>query len=125
MKWWIHKKWLEELYDLRSKVVHKGQHETKKWGWKLDQHLVLAALVFRLAVKLMLERDGHYILSDSDKIRCLAVDKLLGAIAWDQADEEERTTRWDSIMSKIRSDYSFDRAMEKIQRERPDWFGGE
>jgi hypothetical protein len=122
LKWWVHKKWIEELYDVRSKVVHKGKHSTRKWGWQLDEHLVMAALLFPLAVKLLLQRDGYYTLTDDDRIRCLAVDKLLGATGWDERSEDDRTTRWDAIMSKVRSDYSFEKVMEAIKREHPDWF---
>jgi hypothetical protein len=116
---WVHKKWIEELYDVRSKMVHKGKHLTRKWGWQLEEHLVIAALVFPLAVKLMLERDGHYTLTDDDHARCLAVDKLLAATGWGEQDKSGRTTVWDSIMSKSRLDYGFDKRWEKFKREHP------
>ena len=72
--WWVHRKWIEELYDVRSKVVHKGSHASRPWGWSLFEHLVMAAQVFPLIVKLLLEKEGHYALSDEDRVRCLAVD---------------------------------------------------
>lgn len=37
----------------------------------------MAALVFPLVVKLLLEREGHYVLTDDDRDWCFAVDKLL------------------------------------------------
>jgi hypothetical protein len=79
--------------------------------------------LYPLAVKLMLERDGQYTITDSDHIRCLSLYNLLAATAWGEGDESDRTTRWDSIISKTRSDYSFDKVMEKITREHPEWFG--
>lgn len=117
--WWVHQKWIEELYDVRSKVVHKGKHLTRKWGWQIDEHLVMAALVLPLTVKLMLERDGHYTLTDDDHARCLAVDKLLAATGWGDRNEGRRTTAWNSITSKSKLDYGFDKRLEKFKREHP------
>jgi hypothetical protein len=57
--WWVHRKWLEELYDLRSSVVHEGGHHAHRWGWQLSEHLVMAAFVFPLTVKLLLEAEGQ------------------------------------------------------------------
>jgi hypothetical protein len=54
------------LYDVRSKVVHKGDHTGRSWGWDIAEHLVMAGHVFPLVVKLMLEQDGHYRPTGSD-----------------------------------------------------------
>jgi hypothetical protein len=58
-KWWVHRKWLEELYDVRSKATHKGHHADRPWGWTLGEHLLMAAVVFPLTVKALLAREGH------------------------------------------------------------------
>ena len=52
-KWWVHQKWLEELYDVRSKATHKGHHADRAWGWQIDEHLLMAAFVFPLVVKVL------------------------------------------------------------------------
>jgi hypothetical protein len=32
LRWWVHQKWLEELYDVRSKSAHDGHHAHRPWG---------------------------------------------------------------------------------------------
>jgi hypothetical protein len=125
--WWVHKKWIEELYDVRSKVVHKDDHKVREaWGWDIAEHLVMAAHVLPLVVKLMLENEGHYKLSDDDRSACLATDPLLVATQWvddrDERDAEEKRPSWQRILSKSRLDMSFDRAMEKYRKEHPEAF---
>jgi hypothetical protein len=51
---------MEELYDVRSKAAHRGHHQQRQWGWSLPEHLLMAAFVFPLTVKLLLQHDGHY-----------------------------------------------------------------
>jgi hypothetical protein len=126
--WWAHKKWIEELYDVRSKVVHKGDHKVRGlWGWDIAEHLVLAAHVLPLVVKLMLENEGHYKLTDDDRSACLATDALLVATQWiddrDELDAEDKRPSWQRILSKSRLNVSFDRIMEKYTKEHPEAFG--
>jgi hypothetical protein len=33
LQWWVHRKWMEELYFVRSKAVHHGRHDMRTWGW--------------------------------------------------------------------------------------------
>ena len=82
LKWWVHQKWLEELYGMRNKVAHEGSDGGRSGGWTIFEHLVMAAYVFPLAVKLLLEREGHYVLTDTDRGRCWAVDPLLALAQW-------------------------------------------
>ena len=100
-KWWVHQKWIEELYDMRSKVVHKGSYGGRPWGWTILEHLVMAAYVFPLAVKLLLEREGHYALTDTDRGGCRAVDQLLALAQWveEEAGRESQES-WTGIRSK-------------------------
>ncbi|OFW02270.1 MAG: hypothetical protein A3J29_23080 [Acidobacteria bacterium RIFCSPLOWO2_12_FULL_67_14b] len=127
LKWWVHRKWIEELYDLRSKVVHKGTHGSRKWGWTLFEHLVMAAHGLPLAVKLLLVENRFYQLSDEDRIRCLAVDRLLHSTRWvDRRDvAEESPDTWTAIRSKIRQDLNWERAWEAVRKKHPDMFDGE
>jgi hypothetical protein len=82
LQWWVHRKWMEELYDLRSRVIHAGDHGGRAWGWNIAAHLVMAAHVFTRAVKLLLAQEGHYALSNDDKAGCAAVDPLLAETQW-------------------------------------------
>ena len=62
---------------MRNKVAHEGSDGGRSGGWTIFEHLVMAAYVFPLAVKLLLEREGHYVLTDTDRGGCWAVDQLL------------------------------------------------
>jgi hypothetical protein len=104
-KWWVHRKWLEELYDVRSKAVHKGHHQERSWGWSIAEHLVMAAYVFPLTVKSLLEREGHYTFGDNDRLRCRTIDKLLSATDWAKPVRRQIRT-WNSIIADLRSEVS-------------------
>ena len=64
---------------MRNKVAHEGSDGGRSGGWTIFEHLVMAAYVFPLAVKLLLEREGHYVLTDTDRGWCWAVDLKPGA----------------------------------------------
>ncbi len=85
--WWVHKKWIEELYNLRSKSAHKGTHAGRNWAWLPREHLVMAAFVFPLLIKLMLAREGFYELSDEDRAHGGAVDRILASTGWHEPGE--------------------------------------
>lgn len=122
-KWWVHRKWMEELYDVRSKVVHKGDHSSRSWGWQIGEHLVMAAHVFPLAVKLMLEKEGHYAPTDEDRAACLATDLLLVETQWvEDRDGRDTGHSWHEVINKTTSSVRFDKIWEKYKKEHPDLF---
>jgi hypothetical protein len=102
-QWWVHRKWIEELYQLRNESAHGGTTDTRDRGWSAFQHLVIAAFVFPLVVKLLLEREGFYELSTYDAVRCKAVDKLLAIDRW-AGHDDECASRWDEVISKLHTD---------------------
>lgn len=124
-QWWVHRKWIEELYDMRSKSVHEGTATGKTWGWIPAEHLVMAAWVFPLAVKLLLQQDGHYRLTDKDTGRCLSVDTLLGMAGW--AEDQGSSSRWHKAVSRTErlltfdklGDQAFERWLTELQRRAP------
>jgi hypothetical protein len=127
--WWVHQKWIEELYDVRSKVVHKGSAAVRSWGWSVFEHLVMAAHVFPLTVKLMLSTEGHYTLTQDDQVRCLIVDKLLASARWVDAyddDDDEAPLgsdeSWTRILSATRSRLAFAKAWSSVRDNRPELF---
>ena len=118
-KWWVHRKWIEELYDMRNKVAHEGSDGGRSRGWTISEHLVMAAYVLPLAVKLLLEREGHYALTDTDRGGCRAVDQLLALAQWveEEAGRESKES-WTSIRSKAIQDLLFRNFFDK----HPEWF---
>ena len=122
-KWWVHRKWIEELYDVRSKVVHRGHPGDRSWGWQVGEHLVMAAHVFPLAVKLLLEQEGHYAPTDEDRASCLATDLLLSETRWVATDDgREEGRSWNEVIQKTRRDLRFDAIWERYKAKHPDLF---
>lgn len=122
-RWWAHRKWMEELYDFRSKVVHEGHHDCRPWGWQIGEHLVMAAHVFPLTVKLILEKEGHYAPTDEDRAACLATDLLLVEKQWvEDRDGQKRGHSWQEVIHKTASSVRFDANWERYKREHPDAF---
>jgi hypothetical protein len=117
--WPAHRKWMEELYDARSQGVHKGHHKARTWGWTLREHLVMAAHVFPLAVKLLLAREGHYQFSEKDRDSAESVDKILVAKDWDD-EPDERSSVWATIMSDAHSRRLWKRIAERMRAESSD-----
>ncbi len=119
LKWWVHRKWMEELYGIRSKVVHRGTAGGRRWGWALFHHLVMAAHVFPLVVKLLLQQEGHYTLTDDDRVACLAVDKLLKSTDWRAEDEDGREIddSWAKILWTTKLHMITERAVEKLSKQ--------
>jgi hypothetical protein len=123
--WWVHRKWIEELYDLRSSVVHEGQHAAYEWGWALREHLVVAAFVFPLAVKLLLAQEGHYAFTSADEAQWKSIDKLLGITGWDEENESSNDGRaWHRVVSKAKWDLDFEKRMEQFKKDHPGFSWG-
>ena len=122
-KWWVHRKWIEELYGMRNKVAHEGSDGGRSGGWTIFEHLVMAAYVFPLAVKLLLEREGHYALTDTDRGGCLAVDKLLACAQWieDEAGRESQES-WTGIHSKAIQNLRLTQLLENFLDKHPEAF---
>ena len=116
--WWVHRKWMEELYDLRSKSVHKGHHSDRTWGWSLFEHLAMAAWVFPLTVKMLLQREGHYQLTDHDCSHCLAIDQLLAVDGWGELIEDGiGPPRWHEVVSTTRRNYELSAIAKRFAQQ--------
>jgi hypothetical protein len=116
--WWVHRKWIEELYRLRNSSAHDGSHVGRVWGWSPPEHLLMAAFVFPLAVKLLLEREGNYKLTDEDMGRCLAVDKLLAITGWDE-EPADGPHRWHEIVASSQRDHILEKIAKQYLKEQP------
>lgn len=121
--WWVHRKWIEELYSVRNKSVHEGTAAGKSWGWSPFEHLVIAAFVFPLVVKRLLEDEGLYRTTSEDIAHCKAIDNLLIADGWNRVDGED-ASRWLKIVSKEENSLRFEAAFAKVFADSPDNDGG-
>lgn len=113
----MHRKWIEELYNVRSKSVHKGAAHMETCGWHPTEHLVMAAWVFPMAVKCLLQRDGHYTITDDDRARCLTVDKLLATTGW--AEDDGYGSKWSQIVSETREHHLLEIAIQNTLEQNP------
>ncbi len=102
--WWTHRKWIEELYDLRSKSVHGQAVGHRSWGWTPFEHLLMAAVAFPLAVKLLLQRDGHYAVTTDDRALCGAMDEILSSADWRADADDDGAALWHRIIDRRRTD---------------------
>jgi hypothetical protein len=124
-QWWVHRIWITELYDVRSKAVHKGTTATRPWGWSVFEHLVMAAHVFPLTVKLQLAAEKRYTLTDEDRVRCLIVDKILASPRWAADPSGKSEESWSRILSDTQSHLAFENAIKAVQLAHPELFTGD
>ena len=116
--WRVHRKWIEEMYHLRNSYAHGKSITGRTWGWAPLEHLVIAALVFPLALKLLLTAEGHYKITRQDEVMCAAVDGLLGQIDWREPSEKDRNcTRWEQVLRDARSANRVARAVRRWQEQ--------
>jgi hypothetical protein len=94
--WLVCQKWARELYEERNVFSHHRRHAHVATNWTPGQHLVLAAYTYPLTVKLLLERDGTYTLSDEERGCCFALDPLLDRWKPRAHDPLNNEEDWDS-----------------------------
>lgn len=122
--WIICKKWAKEFYEQRSSFVHNGDKEELSSNWSVQQHLLLAAFSFPLSVKLLLEKEGQYQLSKTDKSWCHVFEELLNR--WDPRAEDPSVNdeNWDEYnrpsWSNIVTSEEAQRGIEEILCQAPD-----
>ena len=108
--WLVCEKWARELYEERSAFSHHRRHEDIATNWATRQHLVLAAYTYPLTIKLLLEREATYALSDEERGCCFALDPLLdrweprahdllnNEEEWDSYDDRYGRPTWSKIV---------------------------
>lgn len=80
--WSIFKTWAHEFYQLRNEFVHSKKTPHRTWGWHNLEHAVMGAFTFPLLLKLKLNQESLYELSDQDEKRCHALGNLLVTPDW-------------------------------------------
>jgi len=100
-QWQLGRKFIEELHQLRSAIVHGEDRDKRKWGWSNFEHLVIGAYVYPLAVKLLLQTGGHYKLTDNDEIACRSIDIILAKTKWhERPSQTANHTNWQECISE-------------------------
>lgn len=94
--WPLHRKWMKELYEARSEQAHGNKAPKRSSNWHPHQHVVLAAFIYPLTVKLRLAAEGRYQLTVREQGACDAIDKLLDS---DWGNGWRRPPEWSSVLS--------------------------
>lgn len=94
--WPVHRKWMKELYEVRSAEVHGKVKPEFSRNWTAEQHLVVAAFVYPLAIKLLLANEGNYVMTEVELGACDALDDLLDS-HWGKG--WKQPPGWSSILS--------------------------
>jgi hypothetical protein len=108
--WPIHQKWIKELFEARNSRAHRGPVSDFRVNWADWQHMIIAAFVYPLAIKLRLATAGFYDLSDEELGRCEALDHLLDSDwgkGWRQPPE------WPELLSSYEDARSWSRLVER------------
>lgn len=100
--WFVHRKWIEELYNLRNAYAHGTALSARTWGWLRPEHLVIAAFALPLTVKLCLKQEGHYALTEEDEVRCHALDLLLAKTDWREFQQSNLTVWQEQLQAAAR-----------------------
>lgn len=95
--WSIKKKWMKELYEVRSSYAHRGKRSALSSNWGHWQHIVIAAFTYPLTVKLLSKDAGLYELREEDQVNCDVLDRLLIS-DWGKGWEQE--PEWSSIIDE-------------------------
>src|SRR3989338_863442 len=98
-QWQLGRKFIQELHRRRSKYIHGNDVSKKSWGWSPDEHLVMGAFIFPLAVKLLLEKVELYSLTNEDRKACKAIDIILAKTDWKSSWQSSliRDAFWSSL----------------------------
>lgn len=101
--WPLHRKWMKELYEARSATAHRGPKSEFSVNFRTEKHLVIAAFVFPLIVKLKLADAGLYTLSSDENASCEVLDELIDS---DWGTGVENPPQWPSILDQAQASRS-------------------
>jgi hypothetical protein len=112
--WPVHRKWAQEFYQLRNDYTHGNDVGARTWGWQPLEHLVMAAFLFPVIVKVLLSKEGYYQLTEDDEGALRAIDKLLIVNRWGQrVGSHSNATAWQETFRKSIHNLAMHRAIEK------------
>ncbi|CAN7380061.1 hypothetical protein LJR016_002222 [Devosia sp. LjRoot16] len=115
LTWRVHRKWMKELYEQRSVTAHGKERDHLSSNWVVGQHMVIAAFVFPLLLKVMLSDAGLYELTDNEEVDCEVVDDLLDS-DWGNP-KTGRQPAWPTIVGEARGAHGLRRAVERAMSE--------
>lgn len=112
--WPLHQKWMKELYEARSSQVHRGPKSEFSSNFEPEKHMVIAAFVFPLVVKLKLADADLYTLSSDEIASCEVLDELIDS---DWGTYPDTPSEWPKILDKAQSDHKRRDAIKRAMRD--------
>jgi hypothetical protein len=112
--WPLHRKWMKELYEARSSQAHRGPKPEFSSNFEPEKHLVIAAFVFPLVMKLKLANAGLYILSSDEIASCEVLDELIDS---DWGTGFENPPQWPRILDQAQANRSLRTVIMKTMRK--------
>jgi hypothetical protein len=112
--WPLHRKWMKELYEARSSKAHRGPKPEFSSNFEPEKHLVIAAFVFPVVIKLKLADAGLYILSSDEIASCEVLDELIDS---DWGTGFENPPQWPRILDQAQASRSLRAVIIKALQE--------
>lgn len=118
-QWYICRKWMQEIYQLRNDYTHGNDPTRRTWGWNVLEHSLMASFVFPLTVKILLAQESKYSLTEADKVRMGSIDILLNAQNWFKpTDPSAAVSTWQKTINDYKLRSRLERAVEKVIEKR-------
>lgn len=129
--------WIRDMYRTRNSFAHGGKERRKTPAiWSTQEHLLLSSFIFPVCVKIELEKEGFYKLTDEDLLKIISFDRLLRTeTLYTQAEDKDidectkgldaavarsmKTWIWTDILRQARSAKNRDRAIAAYQGKKP------
>jgi hypothetical protein len=95
--------WAREFCDLRGSFAHGRRRESDRFVWSRHAHLAFASMLFPLAIKAHLARQGHWQLSEIDTQRLRVIDAYVTHDPFKEIDRAAAESHpWADVDSSIR-----------------------
>ncbi|MBI2094928.1 MAG: hypothetical protein HYT89_02035 [Candidatus Omnitrophica bacterium] len=108
--------WISDFFKLRGENAHGKRLPRGPLVWASMEHLLLASFLFPHLLKLQLQEDGYYKLTDDDEADLMAFEPLLAAKCLEKT-ADGKGWIWSEVFRKVRSDYLLKKCMEPILAE--------
>lgn len=103
----VREAWIRDFYKTRNEVGHGKSQAQHDKTWDITEHLLLAAYIFPLVMKMFLQEHCWYSLTDKDKERVFAYDYFLNVPhTHGQANKDDPDSHyWGEVRGAARWDY--------------------
>ncbi len=105
--------WISDFFRLRGENAHGKRLPRGPLVWASMEHLLLSSFLFPRLLKLKLQEDGYYKLTDDDEADLMAFEPLSDAKCLEKTVDGKGWV-WSEVFRKVRSEYLLNKSMEPI-----------